>query len=163
MTYREKLAKDKPTKVGRHFIGGCQGCPGDYYPRGLTETDDCYDREDWDCEKCWNQEMTREDEQGMKIYIAGPITGVDDYRARFAKAERELTELGHVVLNPAALPEGLGNHRVYMSLCLPMVDAAEAVLMLPGWEKSQGACMEWGYATGLGKIVVEYEDFFGKA
>ena len=49
----------------------------------------------------------------MKIYIAGPITGVVDYREKFAVAERELAKRGHVVLNPAALPEGLGDHRVY--------------------------------------------------
>ena len=95
----------------------------------------------------------------MKIYIAGPITGVVDYREKFAAAERELRKRGHVVLNPAALPEGLGDHRVYMSLCLPMVAAADAVLMLPGWQKSAGACMEWGDAQGLNKIVVDYEDY----
>ena len=95
----------------------------------------------------------------MKIYIAGPITGVSNYKETFAKAERELIKMGHVVLNPAVLPEGLGDHRVYMSLCLPMVEAADAVLMLPGWQKSTGACMEWGYAQGLCKIVMDYEDY----
>lgn len=42
----------------------------------------------------------------MKIYIAGPITGIPDYKERFAKAEAELKAKGHAVMNPAALPEG---------------------------------------------------------
>ena len=63
MTYREKLAIDKPTKVGPHFIGGCQGCPGDYYSGAPTETDDCYDHEDWDCDACWDKEMPQEEKK----------------------------------------------------------------------------------------------------
>ena len=37
----------------------------------------------------------------MKIYISGAITGTDDYMKRFAKAEKELTEKGYSVVNPA--------------------------------------------------------------
>ena len=37
----------------------------------------------------------------MKIYISGAITGTDDYMERFAKAEKELTEQGYSVINPA--------------------------------------------------------------
>ena len=44
----------------------------------------------------------------MIIYIAGPITGVTDYKEKFDQAEHQLTELGHKVLNPATLPRGRG-------------------------------------------------------
>ena len=37
----------------------------------------------------------------MKIYISGAITGTDDYMERFEKAEKELTDKGYSVLNPA--------------------------------------------------------------
>ena len=42
----------------------------------------------------------------MKIYIAGKITGKEDYKTDFKAAEERLTKQGHAVLNPAVLPEG---------------------------------------------------------
>lgn len=44
----------------------------------------------------------------MIIYISGKMTGLEDLgRAAFERVERELRAAGHIVLNPAALPEGL--------------------------------------------------------
>lgn len=43
----------------------------------------------------------------MKIYIAGKIAGDPLYRRKFLSAGRRLYADGHVVLNPASLPEGL--------------------------------------------------------
>ncbi len=91
----------------------------------------------------------------MIIYIAGPITGVENYQENFAKVERELIKEGHKVLNPATLPQGMGDLKKYMQICLPMIEAADAVVMLPGWEKSLGANREYGYALGLCKTVTE--------
>lgn len=90
-----------------------------------------------------------------KIYIAGPMAGVADYKERFAKAEAVLSSMGHTVINPAVLPEGLAPED-YMRICLAMVDAAEMVCMLPGWGKSAGAGIEYGYAKYNGKGTMEY-------
>ena len=35
------------------------------------------------------------------IYISGKITGLDNYAEIFEKKEKELTEQGHFVFNPA--------------------------------------------------------------
>lgn len=43
----------------------------------------------------------------MKIYIAGKITGDPKYRDRFRGEAEKLEGLGHIVLNPAELPEGM--------------------------------------------------------
>ena len=55
----------------------------------------------------------------MKIYISGAITGTDDYMEQFAKAEKELTEQGYSVVNPAKvnaqLPEDT-SYEEYMKL-----------------------------------------------
>ena len=76
----------------------------------------------------------------MTVYIAGGITGVEDYKARFAAAKRMLLREGEdrpismehyygtprvdKVLNPAELPEGWPG-KVYMDVCLAMIRAAE--------------------------------------
>lgn len=44
----------------------------------------------------------------MKIYIAGKIAGDRRYRAKFREAAKALEAAGHVVLNPATLPEWCG-------------------------------------------------------
>ena len=94
----------------------------------------------------------------MIIYLSGPITGVKNYEKNFAEAEAELERQGHVVLNPAMLPSGLGDCDKYMQLCLPMIDVADAVVMLDGWKNSREACREWGYAMGLDKLIVEFNE-----
>ena len=38
----------------------------------------------------------------MRVYIAGPITGIMDYKEKFIKAEKQLKEMGHIVINPAS-------------------------------------------------------------
>lgn len=85
----------------------------------------------------------------MKIYVAGPITGIEDYKEQFAAAEQLLKEKGHTVMNPAILPEGF-EHEDYMHICLPMVDVCDAVVLLPGWMDSKGAKAEFVHATGQG-------------
>ncbi len=97
----------------------------------------------------------------IKVYIAGPMTGLPDFnRGAFFEAGGVLLDNGHLVLNPAILPDGL-EHGEYMKICLPMIDAAEAMVMLPGWEKSKGANMEYQYA--LIKRIPVFEAEFGYA
>lgn len=84
----------------------------------------------------------------MKIYIAGPITGVPDYKQHFTAAEKRLRDAGHVTMNPAILPEGFEHHE-YMHICYAMIDVCEAVYMLTDWRNSKGALMEYNRALFL--------------
>ncbi|WP_215395420.1 DUF4406 domain-containing protein [Klebsiella pneumoniae] len=75
----------------------------------------------------------------MKIYIAGPMTGRENFnREAFNKEAERLTRHGHTVLNPASLPDGL-EQREYMDICFAMLCCADAILMLPSWQTSSGA------------------------
>ena len=99
----------------------------------------------------------------MRIYISGQISNLEksDYMERFAKTEKELTEQGWSVVNPAKvnaqLPEDT-RYEEYMKMCFCMLDMCEAIYMLKNWNKSCGANRELGYAIAKKKTVFyEYE------
>lgn len=89
----------------------------------------------------------------MKIYIAGRITGNPHYKAQFAGTAAILREEGHIVLNPAELPEGM-KPADYMRICFAMLDSADVALFQHGWEESKGAKLEYDYARYIGKNIV---------
>ena len=87
----------------------------------------------------------------MVVYIAGKIDGEPNYKEIFAKAEQFLKSRGHIVLNPAILPEGMPYER-YMPICMAMLDQADAVYLLNNWTDSRGAMIEMSYAGYQGKL-----------
>lgn len=98
----------------------------------------------------------------MLIYLSGGITNVPNYLERFAKTETLLTKIGDKVINPAKinaqLPEDT-DYDDYMRLSFVLLDMADAIYMMNGWEKSKGARMELlkAYQTGK-RIIFEGED-----
>ena len=93
----------------------------------------------------------------MVVYLSGPMRWCAEYPKRFAKAENELKKQKCVVLNPAWLPLGL-NDDAYMPICHSMLNAADAIYMLRGWENSDGAKLEKAYAEYQGKTVYYEKD-----
>lgn len=95
----------------------------------------------------------------MKMYIAGPMTGYKDFnRPAFNAFALKLSLDGHVVLNPAVLPDGL-EQREYMDICCAMIRCADAIFMLRGWECSEGAVAEQALAKKIGlKIIMECQE-----
>lgn len=89
----------------------------------------------------------------MKIYIAGKITGEPNYKEKFDIAATSLEAQGHIVLNPAELPEGM-LPADYMRICLAMIDTADAIYLLKGWYSSSGASIERNYAMYTGKSIL---------
>ena len=86
----------------------------------------------------------------MKIYIAGKINGDPGYLDKFRGEAEKLEALGHIVLNPAALPEGMSKAE-YMRICFAMIDCADTVFLLPDWQGSPGAQLELAYCRYIGK------------
>lgn len=97
----------------------------------------------------------------MKVYISGPITYDPNHIANFALAERQLREAGHTPLNPT-IWETNGVHldyEEYMTLDFAMLDVADAVALIPGWEESAGVSREIARAADQKKNVQPIEYF----
>lgn len=94
----------------------------------------------------------------MILYLSGPISSdPEGYRRKFWQAADYLKfNLGHTVLNPAILPEGLKSYDDYIKIGLSMMAAADGIVLLDGWKKSNGARIEVRAAAKTGKKI-----FFG--
>lgn len=92
----------------------------------------------------------------MKIYIAGKVNELKDYKKYFKEAEEKLIKEGHLCMNPAELPEGFP-YEAYMPICCAMIDQCETVYMLKNWTDSKGAKTELMYARATNKKVI-YEE-----
>ena len=92
----------------------------------------------------------------MRIYISGPITNVLDYKEKFARAEQNLKAKypDAEIINPTVLDKLPLEYDEYMKLDLMLLDMCDAIYMMNGWEKSKGACIEFGYATAKELIIL---------
>lgn len=95
----------------------------------------------------------------MRIYVAGPMTGLPQFNfPAFHQAAFALRALGHEVENPAENPAPpCGSWLAYMRMAIVQVSKVDALVMLPGWMASKGACVEFQLARGLGLPVFELE------
>ena len=105
-----------------------------------------------------------------KHYLACPYTH-DSHSHRWARARLASEIAAHfmshddVVFSPIThghhiephLPPDLGSsHDFWMSQCLPMVQWADQVILLPlqGWRESRGVTMELEFARNLNKRIL---------
>lgn len=95
-----------------------------------------------------------------KVYLAGKITGYDDYLETFQKYENKLQANGFIVLNPAKMSQAIPNlgYEDYMQICFSMIDVADKVAFMPNWKDSDGAKREMDYATKNQKSIIELDD-----
>jgi len=88
--------------------------------------------------------------EGMKIYVAGPMTGIEELNFPAFNAETaRLRALGHEVINPAEVnPDPKADWTDCMVMDIRELLTCEAIVLLPGWEKSKGARIEHAIAVG---------------
>ena len=110
----------------------------------------------------------------MKIYIAGPMSGHEDWNfPAFFEAEEKLKELGYETLNPAtndganletAIQNAISARDAgatwasYMRRDLSNLCLSDAVCVLPNWKSSKGASLEVQVAQALGLPIYVLKD-----
>lgn len=115
----------------------------------------------------------------MRIYLAGPMTGIPHFNyPAFNAAAAKLRADGHEVFNPAehdiamhgkdiSNPTGCAetaarehgfDRRAALNADLSWIcDSADAIALLPGWERSSGALAERALATALSLEIMELQ------
>lgn len=102
-----------------------------------------------------------------RVYLAGPMRGIEAFNfPAFAAATASLRGRGYEVWSPhehdleegfdPTTGDGLKTLRDYMRVDLAQVLDADAVVVLPDWEKSQGAALEVHVAHECGLTVLSY-------
>lgn len=112
-----------------------------------------------------------------KIYIAGPMSGYPEFNfPAFFAAEEKLKAEGYIVFNPAnkdqektidpesyatgdnvlLIERGFDFREAYL-WDIERVIEGDGIYMLPGWERSPGACGEHAVAVTMQKHYPDYE------
>lgn len=89
-----------------------------------------------------------------RIYIAGPMTGLQDFNYPVFNAEAvRFRALGFEVENPAENSEQ-DSWEAYMRQALCQMLTCDTIALLPGWIDSRGANLERNVAQKVGLTVV---------
>lgn len=91
-----------------------------------------------------------------RVYVAGPMTGLPELNfPLFHRVTAELRARGALVVNPAELnPDPTADWTDCMRADLKALVDCDAIVLLPGWEKSRGATLEHHVASKLGLRVL---------
>lgn len=96
-----------------------------------------------------------------RVYLSGPITGIEGYKRHFEGWKDKLVARGYDVVNPAELTSVIGENFSYMEIMqidLDLLQRCDCLAQMPGWELSRGCNIEYGYALGADKIILKVED-----
>lgn len=95
-------------------------------------------------------------EEYSKVYLSGPISGVEGYEKHFRRAEEQLAASDWQVINPAK-NHGCETYKEYMDMALFQLMQCDTIYMLAGWQNSNGAQLEHRYAELCG-LRIMYEE-----
>lgn len=102
------------------------------------------------------QGVTLPEGREMRIYIAGPMTGISDYNfPAFNAMADHMRAAGWHVENPAdhGVVDG-AEWADYLRYDIGRLSTCEAMMLLPGWSSSRGARLEASIAKELGVVMM---------
>lgn len=98
----------------------------------------------------------------IKIYLSGPITGVENFKEKFKDAENRTRKIlkEHyntvAVINPAEKPFNVVDGFDYedcMTIDFACIEVCDAIVLIEGHEKSPGSKRELDFAQFMSKKV----------
>ncbi len=95
-----------------------------------------------------------------RVYIAGPMTGRSERNfPAFDLAAQRFRDAGWTVANPTENFDGCTDlpRAVYMRADMILLARCDAIAMLPGWQESRGALLEYLNARELDLTVLDAE------
>ena len=103
--------------------------------------------------------------KGKRIYIAGPMTGIERWnRPAFVKAAERLRGLGWEVTSPVEIADAFGSQNTIVTTPgmldtvideeLAELAKCDAIYLLTGWENSRGAKCELFLALDKGMEIM---------
>lgn len=113
--------------------------------------------------------MSTSQDQGSdrmkKIYLAGPMSGLPDNNfPAFDRAAERLRAAGHEVISPADMTRAAGfdashvstpaQYAAFLRDDIKAILTVDAIAMLPGWQDSRGATLEFNVAAMIGLDVI---------
>lgn len=96
-----------------------------------------------------------------RLYLSGPMTGLPDLNfPAFHAAAAALRARGWEVVNPAELnPDGAMPWHMCMRADIKALCDCDVIVLMPGWERSQGAALELHIAQRLQLEVFTLQGF----
>ena len=99
--------------------------------------------------------MKNDNDYEAIVYIAGPMTGLPNYNFEAFNTAAAILRYAYpkiLVLNPAENFDGDVTHprEVYMREDIKQLMRADTIVMLDGWQASEGATLEFDIAEALG-------------
>lgn len=96
-----------------------------------------------------------------KWYLSGSVSNDSDFRDKFAYAEYQLEKRGFKVLNPVKHEKDGKKWSYYMKKDIRKLTRCQGIILLEGWQNSEGAKLELTIARGLGFEVMEFDCLTG--
>lgn len=95
----------------------------------------------------------------IRVYISGPMTGIENFNyPAFHAAAAQLRAAGYVVENPAENPHPeCRSWEGYMRIAVAQLAKCDRIVTLPGWQASRGAKVEVDLGLTLGMDVVDLD------
>lgn len=104
-----------------------------------------------------SQEVSKEANKKVKVYISGPMTGVAELnRQAFERAAQRLRAMGHEPVIPGDLHPTNTPYGDALRNALRAMLECDQYTLLDGWERSRGARLEHeiGQAIGMEQITI---------